>query len=76
MHPYLHKKIYSCKKWVLQILSISDIFHLKTSRVSQRKVMSMNSYLGSRLSLIQSFLSGLLASTTTSFSSILQSESI
>jgi hypothetical protein len=54
----------------LGIPGISDIFHAKTSRLSQRKVMSANSYLGSRLSLIRSFLSGLLGSTATSLSSV------
>jgi hypothetical protein len=48
---------------------ISNIYHGKTSRLSQRKLMSVNSYLGSRLSLIRSFLSGLLGSNTTYLSS-------
>jgi hypothetical protein len=54
----------------LSIPGISDIFHAKTLRFTQRNVMSVNSYLGSRLPLIQSFLSGLLGSTTTSLSSV------
>jgi hypothetical protein len=59
-----------CSITSLGIPSISDIFHAKTSRLSQRKVMSVNSYLGSRLSLIRSFLSGLIRSTTTPLSSM------
>jgi hypothetical protein len=55
----------------LGILGISDIYHAKTSRLSRRKVMIVNSYLGSRLSLIWSFLSGLLGSTATPLSSVL-----
>jgi hypothetical protein len=34
---------------------ISDICHAKTSRLSQRKVMSVSSYLGSSVELIRSF---------------------
>jgi hypothetical protein len=59
-----------CSIISLWIPNISDIFHAKTSILSQRKVMSVNSYLESRLSLIQSFLSGLLGSTATSLSSV------
>jgi hypothetical protein len=54
----------------LVILGISSIFHEKTSRSSQRKVMSTNSYLGSSFELIRSFLFGLLGSTRTSLSSV------
>jgi hypothetical protein len=54
----------------LGISGISDICHVKASRFSQRKVMSVSSYLASRPILIQSFLSGLLGSTGTSLSSV------
>jgi hypothetical protein len=59
-----------CSITSLGIPGIFDIFQEKTSTLPQRKVTSMNSYLGWRLSLIQSFLSGLLGSTKTSLSSI------
>jgi hypothetical protein len=59
-----------CSITSLGIPGISDIFHAKTIRMSRIKVKSTNSYLGLRLSLIWSFLSGLLGSTTTSLSSV------
>jgi hypothetical protein len=58
-----------CSITSLGIIGISDICHVKTSKFSHRKVMSVNSYLASRSALIQSFLSGLLGSTGTSLSS-------
>jgi hypothetical protein len=59
-----------CSITSVGISGISDIFHAKTSRLSWRKVMRVNSYLGSRFELIRSFLSGLLGSTKISLSSI------
>jgi hypothetical protein len=58
-----------CSITSLGISGISDICHTKTSRFSQRKAMSMTSYLASTRVLIRSFLSGLLGSTKTSLSS-------
>jgi hypothetical protein len=51
------------------IPSIYDIYPVKTSRFSQRKVMSVSYYLASRPVLIQSFLPGMLGSIGTSLSS-------
>jgi hypothetical protein len=45
-----------CSITSLGILGISDIFHVKTSRFSQRKVTSVSSYLGLSFELILSFL--------------------
>jgi hypothetical protein len=59
-----------CSITSLEISGISDIFHAKTLKLSRRKVISVNSYLGSRLSLIRSFLSGFLGSTSTCLSSV------
>jgi hypothetical protein len=55
----------------LGILGISDIFHAKTSRLSQRKVTSLSSYLGLGCEPILSFLSRSsgLARTSLLFSS-------
>jgi hypothetical protein len=55
-----------CSITSLEIPGISDICHRKTSWFSQRKVMSVSSYLASRPVLMQSFLSGLLGSVGTS----------
>jgi hypothetical protein len=56
-----------CSITPLGILDISKICHVKTSKFSQRKMMSVSSYLNSRHVLIRSFLSGLLGSTRTFF---------
>jgi hypothetical protein len=51
-----------CSITTLGILSISNIFHAKTSRFSQRKVTNVRSYLGSSFELILNFLSESLGS--------------
>jgi hypothetical protein len=55
-----------CSITSLGIPDISDIFHAKTLRLSQRKVMSVSSYLGLSFELILNFLSESLGSTRTS----------
>jgi hypothetical protein len=55
-----------CSITSLGIPNISDIFHAKALRLSQRKVMSVSSYLGSSFELILNFLSESLGSTRTS----------
>jgi hypothetical protein len=57
-----------CSTTSLGIPGISDIYHVKASRFSQRKVMSMSSYLVSRSVLRRSFLSVSSRSTGTSLS--------
>jgi hypothetical protein len=47
-----------CSTTSLGILDISIIFHAKTSRFSQRKLMSVSSYLGLSFGSILSFFSG------------------
>jgi hypothetical protein len=62
-----------CSISSLGIPNISDICHAKTSRFSQRKVMSVSSYLVLRFSSMHSFLSGSLGLARTSLSLFLSS---
>jgi hypothetical protein len=57
-----------CSITSLWIPDISDICYAKTSRFSQRKVMSTSSYLANRPVLMRRFLSGSLGSADTSLS--------
>jgi hypothetical protein len=54
-----------CSITSLGILGISNICHIKISRFSQRKVISMSSYLESRHVLTRNFFSGSLTSART-----------
>jgi hypothetical protein len=35
MHPYLHKKNYSCKKWVLQRSNVATLIKSKRNEVAR-----------------------------------------
>jgi hypothetical protein len=57
-----------CSITSIGILGISDIYHAKTLRLSQRKVTSADSYLVSRFTLTWTLLSRSLVSDRTSLS--------